>query len=356
MKKPIRRIMIFCLILLVVGAAAVKISLGSVGNSDDIVKFVAAEGDTYYSLAPKLKEAKLIRSETAYKLYVKLTKPTSFQAGKYPMKQSMSVKEIVEMLEKSATYNPDAVIILFPEGKNMRGIAKIIANNTNNTEEDVFALLKDEAFIEEMIAKYWFLTPDIQNEQIYYPLEGYLFPDTYEFSDKDVTVKEIFLVMLNETNKKLEPYKAEMQGGKYTIHEYMTLASIIENESWNSDDRAGIAGVFYNRLNAGWPLGSDVTTYYAVQVDMGERDLYKSELEAYNAYNTRSSKMAGKLPVGPICNPGIDSIKAAVRPAEHEYFYFAADKNRKTYFTKTYDEHKKVIADLKSKGLWYVHE
>lgn len=356
MKKSIRWVIIFILLALVLGAAAIKISLGPVGSSDTVVKFVAAKGDTYYALAPKLKKANLIRSETAFKLYVKLNNPKSFQAGNYPLKQTMSVKEIVQMLEKNATYNPDAVKILFPEGKNMRGVAKIIAANTNNTEEDVFKLLKDTTFIDEMIAKYWFLEPVIKNEKIFYPLEGYLFPDTYEFASKDVTVKEIFTVMLGETNKKLEPYKATMQSGKYSVHEYMTLASIIEHESWNSDDRAGIAGVFYNRLKAGWALGSDVTTYYAIQVDMGERDLYKSELEDYNAYNTRSSKMAGKLPVGPICNPGIESIKAAVEPRAHEYFYFAADKNRKTYFSKTYEEHQRIIADLKSKGLWYVHE
>ncbi len=307
-------------------------------------------------MAPKLKEAKLIRSELAYKLYVKLTNPKTFQAGKYPMKQTMSVKEIIDMLEKNATYNPDAVIILFPEGKNMRGIAKIIAANTNNTEEDVFLLLKDTAFIDEMIAKYWFLDPVIKDERIFYPLEGYLFPDTYEFSGKDATVKEIFQVMLSETDKKLQPYKEAMQSGKYSVHEYLTLASIVEHESWNSDDRAGIAGVFYNRLNAGWALGSDVTTYYAVQVDMGERDLYKSELEDYNAYNTRNSKMAGKLPIGPICNPGLESIKAAINPKQHEYFYFVADKNRQIYFSKTYEEHQRIIADLKSKGLWYVYE
>ena len=133
----------------------------------------------------------------------------------------------------------------------------------------------------------------------------------------------------------------------------MTLASIVELEAAASDDRAGVAGVFYNRLKAKWSLGSDVTAYYAAKVELSERDLYQSELDDYNDYNTRSVKMAGKLPIGPICNPGIDAIKAAIHPTEHDYYYFVADKNKKTYFSKTNEEHVKTVDRLKSEGLWY---
>ena len=135
----------------------------------------------------------------------------------------------------------------------------------------------------------------------------------------------------------------------------MTLSSIIELEAAHSDDRAGVAGVFYNRLEGGWALGSDVTTYYAVQVDLNERDLYQSELDDYNAYNTRSSKMAGKLPVGPICNPSIVAIEATLNPKTHNYLYFVADKNKKTYFSTTAKEHDKTIQKLKAQGLWYTY-
>ena len=111
--------------------------------------------------------------------------------------------------------------------------------------------------------------------------------------------------------------------------------------------------MFYNRLNAGMSLGSDVTTYYGAKVDVSQRDLYQSELEEYNAYNTRNSKMAGRLPVGPICIPGIDSISAAINPEHHEYYYFVADKNKKTYYSKTYSEHESIVATLKEQNLWY---
>ena len=134
------------------------------------------------------------------------------------------------------------------------------------------------------------------------------------------------------------------------------MASIVELEGANSNDRYGVAGVFYNRLQNGWALGSDVTTYYAEQIEMSDRDLYQAELDEANDYNTRSNTMAGKLPVGPICNPGIESINAAVEPQKHDYFYFVADKNKKTYFAKTYSEHVTIINKLKKDGLWYTYE
>lgn len=100
-------------------------------------------------------------------------------------------------------------------------------------------------------------------------------------------------------------------------------------------------------------LGSDVTTYYAIQVDMSERDLYRSEINQYNPYNTRGPNMNGKLPVGPIACSSMESILAAIEPAESDYLFFVADKNGKLYFTKTNEEHVQVINELQSNGQWY---
>ena len=100
-------------------------------------------------------------------------------------------------------------------------------------------------------------------------------------------------------------------------------------------------------------LGSDVTTYYAMQVDMGERNLYSSELKTSNPYNTRGPNMNGKLPIGPIANPSEESIKAALNPSQTNYLYFVADSNGKIYFAKTYQEHQNIIKELQKQGLWY---
>ena len=102
-------------------------------------------------------------------------------------------------------------------------------------------------------------------------------------------------------------------------------------------------------------LGSDVTTYYAYKVDMGDRDLTTAELYTYNPYNTRGPEMFGKLPVGPIASPSKSSIEAAISPDKTNYLYFVADKNAKVYFAKSLSEHEKIIQDLKNKDLWYVY-
>ena len=121
----------------------------------------------------------------------------------------------------------------------------------------------------------------------------------------------------------------------------------------NNSDRKNVASVFYNRLDLGMSLGSDVTTYYAVKTDMGDRDLYQAEIDRYNAYNTRGPNMEGKLPIGPISSIGRASIEAAIEPSDTDYLFFVADKNGKLYFTKTNSEHIQVVNNLQSTGMWY---
>lgn len=343
----------FFAIIIVVGCTIYKINIGPVSKNSELKQIEINDGDTYLSIAGKLKENNLIRSEFFYKLYIKLVKPSNLEKGKYSLSENMGVEKIVEIFENGSDVNTDNISITFVEGKNMRSLAHVIEENTNNTEDDVYALLADSAYLDTLINKYWFLTDEIKNPNIYYSLEGYLFPDTYQFRDKDVTVKEIFETLLDELDKKLTPYKTDIENSPYTVHQLLTLASIVELEGVNKADRFDVAGVFYNRLNDGWSLGSDVTTYYAIKVDMSERDLYKLEIDACNYYNTRPNCMAGKLPISPICNPSIESIEAAIKPHSHNYYFFVADKNKKTYFTTTNAEHVNTIEALKSQGLWY---
>lgn len=329
-----------------------KNSIGPVSNSNKDVEFIISENDTYYSISKKLKDSNLIKNEQMYKVYIKLNKPSNnLKAGKYILRENMGISKIISTLSKNSI-NTD-IVITFKEGKNMRSIAKTIEDNTNNTVNDVYSLLKDQNYLNELISNYWFIDKSILNTNIYYPLEGYLFPNTYNFKNKDVTVKEIFKSMLDETNKQLEPFKNDIINSKYTMHQILTMASIVELEALNKNDRASVASVFYNRLNINMPLGSDVTTYYASGVDMSERDLTVNELNAVNSYNTRSTTMAGKLPVGPICNPSISSIEAALHPATTDYYFFVADKNGNVYYTKTNKEHEQKILELKNKGLWF---
>ena len=201
-----------------------------------------------------------------------------------------------------------------------------------------------------------FITKEIKDDDIYYSLEGYLYPDTYIFADENVTVESIFEKMLDKMNSVLTPYQKEIEDSDFSVHEVLTLASVVELEAKNEEDRAGVASVFINRLDRNMALQSDVTTYYGLQLAMDERELTAQELNDNNGYNTRASSMAGEIPVGPICIVSESSIKAILNPDTTDDLYFVADKNGKVYFSETNDEHEETIQELKDKGLWYIYD
>ena len=268
------------------------------------------------------------------------------------MQLQNTVKELVNTLS-SGKYKEEHITITFKEGINIREIANIIEEKTNNKKEDVYNLLKDEQYINKVISKYWFITDEIKNNQIYYPLEGYLFPNTYQFNT-DVTVEEIFDVLLKQMDIELSKYKTQIENSNLSVHQLLTLASIVELEAGTSHERNGVAAVFYNRINDGWTLGSDVTTYYAEQKSFKE-DLLQTEIDECNAYNTRANCFQG-LPIGPIANPSSESIEGVMNPIQSNYYYFVADKNGKTYFNTSDSGHLQTISQLKRDGLWFIYE
>ena len=357
MKKIIIAILIVFVIFVSSILAALciyKNNIKKVNNNDEVISFYVESGNTYYTIADKLYEKKLIKSKLAYKIYLKLNPPKkALEAGEYPLKSSMDVESIVKVLSSgSSSYRGKTVKVTFKEGLNMRKMAeKIHEYFPDITEEDVYALLSDEEYIDELISNYWFLTDEIKNSDIYYSLEGYLAPNTYEIY-ANASLKEIITILLDQEEKVLDQYKDDIENSKYSVHQMLTLASVVELEAKSYEDRQGVAGVFANRLLNNMSLGSDVTTYYAAKVDMSERDLYIDEINAYNAYNTRNSNMAGKLPVGPICNPSESAIKATINFEDNEYLYFVSDNKGKVYFAKNYQEHLRVINELKEQGVW----
>ena len=322
-------------------------------SKDQTLKEVVIEKGSIESIGNILKENNLIRNTWFFKLYVKLNGVSNLKASTYELSENMGVKKITKILMKGNTYNKEEISITFREGINMRKVVKLISDNTNNKEEDIYALLKDKTYLDELISKYWFLSDDIKNAKIYYSLEGYLFPDTYALKNKDASVEEIFEKMLDKMEEVLEEYKKEIQDSEYSAHEILTIASIIEMESVHTEDRKDVSSVIYNRLDRNMAIQSDVTTYYAFKIDMGERDLYQRELDTYNPYNTRGPRMQGKLPVGPISSVSKSSIEAAINPNKTNYLFFVADKNGKVYFSKTSSEHDQIISELSTRGLWF---
>lgn len=330
-----------------------KVNMAGTSNSDT-KKIVNIEEGTINDIAKTLKDNNLIKNVSIFKVYIKLTNKSNLKAGTYELSENMGVEKIVKILEKGTKYNPNEISITFKEGINIRKIATLISENTNNSYDDVIKKASDETFIDTLINKYWFLTEDIKNKNIYYSLEGYLFPDTYKFNNREVTTEEIFTKMLDEMDKKLSKYKDEINKSDLSVHEIITLASVVELEGAKATDRKGVAGVFYNRLaSSAYPtLGSDATTYYASKIDDWSYSLtYKELNDCKNKYNTRCSSNTG-LPVGPICNPGIESIEATINPDKHEYYYFVADCNGKVYLTKNSTEHNNIINKLKKEDNW----
>ncbi len=330
-----------------------KVNMAGTSNSDT-KKIVNIEEGTINDIAKTLKDNNLIKNVSIFKVYIKLTNKSNLKAGTYELSENMGVEKIVKILEEGTKYNPNEISITFKEGINIRKIATLISENTNNSYDDVIKKASDETFIDTLINKYWFLTEDIKNKNIYYSLEGYLFPDTYRFNNREVTTEEIFTKMLDEMDKKLSKYKDEINKSDLSVHEIITLASVVELEGAKATDRKGVAGVFYNRLaSSAYPtLGSDATTYYASKIDDWSYSLtYKELNDCKNKYNTRCSSNTG-LPVGPICNPGIESIEATINPDKHEYYYFVADCNGKVYLTKNSTEHNNIINKLKKEDNW----
>lgn len=344
-------ILVFSTIIIVVCCLFYNYQLSPVSKSDKIVSVEIPSNTTARGIASILKKNDLIRDERMFLIYVKIMNVDNMKAGYYEFSYNMGVKGIVSLLEEGSKKNPNEIQITFKEGITMRDIAKVISNNTNNSYDSVIEKSNDVTYIDSLINKYWFITGDIKNKDIYYKLEGYLFPDTYRFNSKDVTVEEIFNKMIGEMANVLETYRKDMEKSNLSIHEILTLSSMVEKEASREIDRSKVASVFINRINRGMSLGSDVTTRYAFKVDNPKQVLTKVQYNTRNPYNTRvtDGSMNGKLPVGPICTLSESSIKASVYPDDTNYIYFIANiKTLETFFYDNYSGFNKKKNELAS--------
>lgn len=340
---------VFFAILAIIGGVTFFLMMPVDSSSNEEITFVVETGSGKNKIINDLEKNGLIRNAFVTKVLVKLTYKDGFLAGNYKLSKKMSVSEILDNLTNGTNIEKNEVAITFIEGKRFTEYADVLAKNLTFTKDDVINVCSDKEYLNTLIEKYWFITDDILKDGVYYPLEGYLFPDTY-FIKKDATVKEAIEVLLNGMNAKLNSYKEYVETNNLNITSLLTLASVIELEASSESDRKEISGVFQNRIKNNMSIGSDVTTYYAVKKELGSVIL-QSDINSCNAYNTRGTCTTG-IPIGPICSPSIISIDAAINPNTNDYFYFVADATGKVYFSKTASEHARVVADLKSKGLW----
>lgn len=298
-------------------------------------------GSSTSSISQILEDNDIIKDARVFKYYIKFKNESDFQAGKYELSQSMTFDEIIKTIQTGKLVHEAVFKMTIPEGKQLKEIAKIIADNTKQDEKAVFNELNNKEFIKKMQAKFpELLTNEIWGKNIKYPLEGYLYPATYEYFEEKPTTEKIVTDMINKTNSVLEKYHDQMQAKKMTPHKLLTLASLIEEEATAKTDRAQISSVFYNRMEIGMPLQTDPTVLYALG-EHKDRVLYK-HLKVEDPYNTYVVK--GLTP-GPIANAGETSIQAALEPADTDYLYFLANKKGEVFYAKTLEEHNKLKAE-----------
>ncbi|MFJ5715471.1 endolytic transglycosylase MltG [Neobacillus sp. NPDC093127] len=297
-------------------------------------------GSSVTGIAQTLEKNGVIKNAKVFKYYVKLKNEGGFMAGDYQLSPSMDVPEIVSRLKTGKVLAKASFKITIPEGKQLKEIAAIMATATKQNEDDVFNKLNDKEFIKELMVKYPdVLSDEIMNGSIKYKLEGYLFPATYPFYKPNPSVEEMVTAMLDKTRTVLADYAEESNDKKLSVHQLLTMASLVEEEATGNADRKKIASVFYNRMKKGMPLQTDPTVLYA-QGKHKEKVLYK-DLEVSSPYNTYQHT---GLPPGPIANAGKVSIEAALEPEETDFYYFLATAEGEVIFTKTLEEHNKEKA------------
>lgn len=328
--KNTGRTLIILLLIIVIALASVfistikkplKISQSEVVNVE--------EGDSFYSIINSLSNEKKIKSPFIIKIYAKLTGlDLEVVPGSHTLEKGMSVKDIAKTLKD--TNNANAITITIPEGFNIEDIATRVEEKGICTKDEFLSAVKSYP-----LPSYVKDNPDKR-----YNLEGFLFPDTYNF---EIGVEPEYII---ETMiKRFEEVWNEITEGldikEDDIEKIINVASIIEKEARVDEDRPLIASVIYNRLEQDMPLQIDATVIYAhgYYID----NVRNRHLAIESKYNTYLHK---GLPVGPICNPGAPSIKAALNPANTNYLFYLLASDDEHYFTDNYDDFLKKKEEL----------
>lgn len=301
-----------------------------VSTHTEVSDFVITRGTNAEKVGQQLYEKGFIKSPLAFKIYVQLfDKTQKVQAGQFKLSPSYSLTQIVDALSKG----PTELWVTIPEGLRREEVAEKITTG----------LSLDPA--RTTIFRSEFLT---QTEK----LEGQLFPDTYLFG-KDVSTEKVVSTLKNTFDKRLdEQMRKDIVKTGYTLPQIITLASIIERETKGKDieERPTVAGIYYNRLRVGMPIQADATVQYAlanikcakaVPCEEWWPTVLRDDYQLNNSYNTYVNNA---LPPGPIANPGLLSLKAAIYPAESDYLFYIHDEDGKIHYAKTLAEHNQNVA------------
>ena len=344
-KKIIAIVAAFVIVCVAGGAFFYTSGLGAVSKDDKTDVVVTVEpGSGAYDILYALDEAGLVKNSFCGKLYMKFFAPDTLQANTYVLNKTLPFKEQVNIISTGDLHYVQSCRFTIIEGATYKDAAAAMSKTLGFSEEEIIAKWSDTVFLKELIDEYWFLTDEILKEGIICPLEGYLYPETYTIMETKPTIESVTKMILDLTAAQLEPLRNGMTALGMSCHEFLSFASVVENESLFEEDRAMIAGAFMNRLKDDMPLQSDITVLYA----LGEKrvDVTYADLEVDSLYNTY--KYAG-LPIGPVSNPYVKTMEDCINYEKHDYYYFFATKDGDVLYTKTLAEHEQVVEE----NLWY---
>lgn len=323
---------VFLIAAFIIGSILVEYHSTGKGTKETVTIEIE-QGEGSWEIAGKLKEAGLIHYRIAFFLKARnMGAGAKLRYGTFTLHKDSGLQTIIEDLTNGGALKEEKMFTV-PEGYTIELIAKKLEKEEICTESEFLeAVQKDYG--------YWFLKDFSENTGVTYQLQGFLFPETYAISD-EMTAEDIVTVMLDQFDTKFtEAMQEQMKVLGKTVYEVVTEASIIERETMIDSERATVAGVIQNRLKKGMRLEMCPTALYPLTNGIYDKTTVTYEdTKVDSPYNTYMNK---GLPVGPIANPGVLSLEAALHPEEHEYLYYHTnpDKNDGSHiFTKTYDEH-----------------
>ena len=292
------------------------------------VEFEVFEGEPFSKVAGRLEAEGIIRSHLAFRALAALHgAERAIKAGRYRLSGAMEAKKVLFTLLEGRTLQ---IALTVPEGYNIYEIARLLQRSGIMEAEEFLKAARDQALLKEL---------GIRGESA----EGFLFPDTY-FLPYGVRPEELVRIMVKRFWRLWKEAGLDERARKLglSVEEAVTLASLVEEEAMKAEERPLIAGVFWNRLRRGMPLQSDPTVLYGRLLETGrlKRRLRWRDLRHPTPYNTYVKK---GLPKGPISNPGLQSLKAALYPAETEFLYFVSKNDGTHKFSKDLREHEKAV-------------
>ena len=324
-------------------------------SSKQYVTVQIPEGANVQTIGSTLEKSGLIKHGVIFAFYAKYKNYSDLKSGYYNLQKSMSTEDIIHELQKGGTaeaQEPALANLTIPEGYTIDQMAQAVGQLQGDFKEpltaDAFlAKVQDENFISQEVAKYPSLLESLPTKEsgVRYRLEGFLFPATYSIKES-TTIESLIDEMLAAMDKTLAPHYSTIKSKNLTVNELLTIASLVEKEGAKTEDRKLIAGVFYNRLNLGMPLQSNIAILYA-QGKLGQKisladdaGIDTSINSPYNVYTN-----LGLMP-GPVDSPSLDAIESSINQTKSENLYFVADvTDGKVYYASNKEEHDRNVAE-----------